>query len=374
MAQDLLQRVKFPKGDESGFYKTLNQRVNTYFKESGISKFGDPGMYVKTIVIVAGYAVPFALMLAGVITSPLAIVLAWALMGVSIAGIGMGIMHDANHGSYSSNQTVNTYIGYVLNLVGGSAENWKIQHNILHHTFTNIEGLDADITTFPMLRFSPFAKRRGAHRYQHIYAWFFYGLMTSSWVFMKDFRQFVEYHTSGMTKSYQKGFGWVITRVLLLKVIYLTVTLALPIYILPIPWYATVGCFFMMHFIGGLILGMVFQAAHIMEVCEFTMPNDEGSMKDEWAIHQLKTTTDFAPGNKLLGWFVGGLNFQVVHHLFPKVSHVHYPQLAPIVQSTAEEYGVPYNCIPSFTEAVIGHGRMLRALGREDVPNSLTVN
>ncbi len=373
MAQDQLNRVKFPHAEKDGFSKTLNKRVDAYFKENKITKYGDSRMVMKTIIIASVYTGLLVLMLTGVITSLWAVILAWAVMGVAIAGIGMAIMHDANHGSYSPNSTVNLYVGYILNLVGGSAENWKIQHNILHHTYPNIEGLDADITTFPMLRFSPFAKRRSIHRYQHIYGWFFYGLMTVSWVFMKDFKQLVDYQTSRLTHKYTKSFGWVIARVLLFKTFYLIVTLALPIYMLPIPWYATVGGFFLMHFIGGLILGMVFQAAHIMEVCEFTMPDEQGMMKDEWAVHQLRTATDFAPKNKLLGWYVGGLNFQVVHHLFPKVGHIHYPQLAPIVEQTAKEFGLPYHCIPTFTQAVLGHGRMLRVLGREDVPETLRV-
>lgn len=375
MAQDLIKRVKFaPRAHRNGFSSTLKERVNAYFRTNGLSKHADWRMYLKTVVIVAAYLIPLLLMLAGVITSPIAIVGCWVLMGVAIAGIGMSVMHDANHGAYSRHAIVNKLIGYFLNLVGGSAENWKVQHNILHHTYTNIDGLDADTVTFPMLRFSPFAKRRGVHAYQHVYAWFFYGLMTVSWIFMKDFKQLVDYRNSGMTHNYDSGFGLVLLRVVLVKVAYLVLTLALPIYLLPIPWYGTVGCFLMMHFIGGLILGMVFQSAHIMEVCEFTRPNDEGRMKDEWAIHQLRTTTDFAPNNKLVTWYVGGLNFQVVHHLFPRISHVHYPALAPIVKETAEEFGLPYHCIPTFTGAVLGHGKMLRALGREDVPSSMAVN
>lgn len=374
MAKDITQRIKFPHGGKDSFAKTLNARVNAYFKDNGISKTGDIRMYVKTFIIVSIYVLPLLIMLSGQVSNTWVIVGLWATMGVGIAGIGMGVMHDANHGSYSKNPRVNDMIGYLLNLIGGSAENWKIQHNILHHTFTNIEGLDADITTFPMLRFSPFAKRRRIHRFQHIYAWFFYGLMTVSWVFMKDFKQLVDYQNSGMTGRYTKGFGAIIARVLILKVTYLFFTLALPIYLLPLPWYGTVACFFLMHFIGGVILGMVFQAAHIMEVCEFTMPDDAGKMSDEWAIHQLKTTTDFAPKNKLLSWFVGGLNFQVVHHLFPKIGHVHYPALAPIVQQTAEEFGLKYQCIPTFSGAVAGHASMLKALGREDIPTSLSVN
>ena len=375
MAQELIQRVKFPP-QEAGesFSKTLNNRVNAYFKEKGISRFADARMYLKTVIIVLSYLIPLVLMLTGIITSTPAIVASWMIMGVAIAGIGMSVMHDANHGSYSSNKWVNKAVGYFLNLAGGSAENWKIQHNLLHHTYTNIDGLDADTVTFPMLRFSPFAKRRAIHRIQHIYGWFFYGLMTVSWVFMKDFKQLVDYKNSGMTHNYDTGFWLIILRVILFKAAYLFVFLALPLIFLPLPWYGTFGCFFVMHFIGGLILGMVFQSAHIMEVCEFTQPDDKGVMRDSWAIHQLRTTTDFAPNNKLVTWYVGGLNFQVVHHLFPKVSHVHYPNLAPIVRQTAKDFDLPYHCIPTFIGAVLGHGKMLRALGREDVPSTMVVH
>ncbi|MGB0918637.1 MAG: fatty acid desaturase family protein, partial [Flavobacteriales bacterium] len=158
MAQELIQRVKFaPRADKDGFAKTLNQRVNAYFKDNGIAKHADGRMYLKSVIILSSYLFPLGLMLAGVITSTPAIVASWAVMGVAISGIGMSVMHDANHGSYSDANWINKAVGYLLNLVGGSAENWKIQHNILHHTYTNIDGLDADTVTFPMLRFSPFA-------------------------------------------------------------------------------------------------------------------------------------------------------------------------------------------------------------------------
>jgi linoleoyl-CoA desaturase len=357
-------RVKFPRDSDVEFTKTLNARVNAYFKDNGISKHANATMVIKTVVIVSAYVIPLVLMLTGVTTQPQWVIASFALMGFAIAGIGMAVMHDANHGAYSSNQTVNEYVGYLLNLVGGSAENWKIQHNILHHTYTNIEGLDADITTFPMLRFSPFAKRRVVHRFQHIYAWFFYGLMTVSWVFMKDFKQLVDYRNSGMTNSYSKGFGIVIARVLLLKATYFIITLVLPIMLLPVAWYVTLSGFFLMHFIGGVILGMVFQAAHIMEVCDYPLPDADGKMGDSWIVHQLRTTTNFAPHNLVLNWYVGGLNYQVEHHLFPRICHVHYPNIAPIVQNTCREFGIPYQSIPTFTGAVLGHGSMLRALGR----------
>lgn len=360
------ERVKFARDRDTEFARTLNARVNAYFKDRNLSRHANGAMVLKTVILVSLYLVPLVLMLSGVVTQAAAVITCFLLMGVGIAGIGMAVMHDANHGAYSDDARVNAFVGHLLNLIGGSAENWKVQHNILHHTYTNIEGLDADIKTFPMMRFSPFAKRRAIHRWQHIYAWFFYGLMTVSWVFLKDFKQLVDYHRSGMTNSYSTGFWLVVLRVLLLKTVYLTVTLALPIMLLPVPWQVTLGGFFLMHFIGGLILGMVFQSAHIMEVCDFPLPDGEQQMADGWHVHQLRTTTNFAPHNRVVNWYVGGLNFQVEHHLFPRICHVHYPAIAPIVRSTCEEYGIPYNSIPTFTGAVLGHGSMLRELGRRD--------
>lgn len=357
--------VKFINRSQDKFFFTLRTRVEDYFKENNLSKFGDYRIWIKAIVMIGIYITSYVLIL----TSGLSLGWLWlfsAIMGLTMAGTGLTVMHDACHGTFSKNNKVNEIFGYTLNFLGGHAMNWKIQHNFLHHTYTNIEGLDADITTFPMLRFSPFAKRRAVHRYQHIYAWFFYGLMTVSWVLMKDFKQLVDYHFSGMTKSYSKGFGVVIARVLLLKAVYFSLTLVLPIILLPVAWYVTVAGFFLMHFIGGVILGMVFQAAHIMEVCDYPLPDANGKMADSWIVHQLRTTTNFAPHNQVLNWYVGGLNYQVEHHLFPRICHVHYPNIAPIVQSTCREYGIPYQSIPTFVGAVLGHGSMLRALGRKE--------
>ena len=121
--------------------------------------------------------------------------------------------------------------------------------------------------------------------------------------------------------------------------------------------------------VTGISLSVVFQLAHCVEEAEFLAPPPTGEkMGRAWAEHQLSTTVDFAPGNRLITWYVGGLNYQVEHHLFPRVSHVHYPALAPIVQRTCEEFGVSYRVHAKFFGALASHIRHLRRLGLPQTP------
>ena len=76
----------------------------------------------------------------------------------------------------------------------------------------------------------------------------------------------------------------------------------------------------------------------------------------------METTVDFAPRSRLLAWYLGGLNFQVEHHLFSRVCHIHYPALAPIVKQTAREHGLPYHHNGTFLQAVGSHARTLYRL------------
>jgi linoleoyl-CoA desaturase len=286
-------------------------------------------------------------------------------MGFGMAGIGLAIMHDANHGSYSKNAKVNKIMGYLINFVGGSATNWKIQHNVLHHSYTNIEGHDEDITSIPILRFSPSQKLRKIHRYQYIYAWFFYSLMTFFWFIYKDIPQLLRFKRDGRLDSKQKKrFGWLLVELIASKVLYALYIIVIPIVVLDIPWWATVLAFFTMEFICGLLLTTIFQLAHIMPNTKFPLPDTQGNVKESWAIHQLMTTTNFAPRSRILSWYVGGLNYQIEHHLFPNICHIHYKKISPIIKKTAQEFGIPYHSEPNFFKAIASHIKMLKMLGR----------
>ena len=348
------------------FTQEINKRINDYFKSNNISRYANTEMVIKTIFMFSLYLVPFFIMLSGTVSYPMVLLL-YVVMGFGISGIGLSVMHDANHGSYSRKKWINKILGYSLNILGGNATNWIIQHNVLHHTYTNIDGLDEDISPRGIMRFSPHTERKSIHKYQHIYAWFLYSLMTISWVLMKDIMQLQRYSKGGLLKKQNisefRAWSWLIFS----KIAYLGYTVALPVILTPLLlWQAILGLL-IMHFISGFVLAIIFQPAHVNESAEFPLLNSKGEVVDQWADHQMKTTMNFAQRNKILSWYVGGLNYQIEHHLFPNICHVHYRKLSKIVKETAKEYGLPYLEKTTFTEAVIDHARLLKKLGKPTI-------
>ncbi len=353
--------VKFSKKDPAMFFKTLHSRVNSYFTDHNIQPTGNSKMYIKTIAMFSFYIVPFILILAGVVTGPWVFLL-YLIIGIGVAGIGLSIMHDANHGSYSNKKWVNTLLGYSVNLVGGSSFTWKIQHNLMHHTYTNIYHLDEDIDDKPFLRLSPHGKLKWYHKFQHIYAPALYSLATVSWIAFKDVKQLINYNRTGVTKS--QGFSPAIETVVMIvtKGAYFFVFAGLPI-MLGIPWYFAIPGFLMAHMLAGFVITVIFQLAHVVEGPEHHDALETPVMENTWAIHQLKTTANFSPKNKLITWFVGGLNFQVEHHLFPNICHIHYPKISEIVRATVKEFDLPYYEHKKFMEAYRSHIKVLKSFG-----------
>ncbi len=361
-----LSIVRFAPRKGEGFYDTLKERINTYFTTNNVEIHGDSSMVVKTIIMVSLYALPYFGLLAGLGESSSWMFYGlWFMMGIGMVGIGCGVMHDSNHGTYSSNNNVNKYMGKIIALVGGYEPNWRIQHNILHHTYTNIEGLDHDLDAGVFLRFSPHAKHYKLHRFQHLYAWFLYGLLTLQWATIKDFRQIIQYEKLDLLRKEKLTLKKAMIQVTTYKVIYYTYLFIIPIFVLGMAWYQVLLGFVLMHFVAGFSLSVIFQLAHVMEECEFPQPNDDRKMENNWAVHQLLNTANFSPRSPFMNWFVGGLNHQIEHHLFPHISHIHYRQIAGIVKQTAKEYNLPYHVQPTFFHALWYHAKMLKKLGRK---------
>jgi linoleoyl-CoA desaturase len=345
------------------FSATLNKRVNDYFKANKLSRHANAEMVIKTICMFAAYFVPYTLIITSVITGTAGLLVALLVMSIGLAGIGLGVMHDANHGAYAKKNWVNTIIGYSLNLVGANAFNWKVQHNVLHHTFTNVHEEDEDISPRGALRLTPHSRWRKVHRYQFIYAWFLYGLMTIVWLFFKDFVRIVRYHKSGLAKKQNANIvhEWLI--LIGTKLLYIGYIFVVPLVFTALPVWAVLVGILIMHYIAGFILAIIFQPAHVIEGTEFPLPNQDHELENNWAIHQLLTTTNFGNNSTWFSWYVGGLNFQIEHHLFPNICHVHYKKISGIVKSTAEEFGLPYRSTRTFLGALIKHARLLKQLG-----------
>lgn len=361
-----IQHIQFSREKNAEFVSELKHRVNQYFKEKGISKQANFAMVFKTICMVAMLLVPYFLLMFGVVENIWVHYLMWVIMGLGVSGIGMSVMHDANHGAYSRSKTINRLIGRMIDLVGGNATNWKIQHNVLHHTYTNIHGLDQDLNAGAVLRLSPHQKRYRFHKYQHFYAWFLYGLMTIPWMTVKDFKQMIEFKNKELNKGNKRKFWQEYSLMVAIKLFYYTYMVILPIIILPFAWWQVILGVLLMHYVTGLTLSTTFQLAHVMPATDFPEPSKEHTLENHWAIHQLETTTDFARNNKLISWYIGGLNFQVEHHLFPNICHVHYKKLSKIVEETAKEYGIAYNNLPSISKALAEHAKLLKSLGSRE--------
>ncbi len=356
--------IKFSRNNQAEFISDLRKRVKDYFDSNNISVYGNATMVSKTVVMFLLYFAPYGLMLSGIITQPWLVLFMWAIMGIGMSGIGLSVMHDANHGAYSKNKRVNFIMGYVMNVIGASTVNWKIQHNVLHHSFTNIEGMDEDIDPGKLMRLSPHAPLLKAHKLQHIYGWFLYGMMTFLWLTTKDFKQLYRYKKEGLLKGQKRTYTGVLIETIISKILYYGYALVLPLVLIPVSWWIVLIGFFIMHFITGLSLGLIFQPAHVMPTAEYPIPDDTGNIENNWAVHQLFTTTNFSPKSRIFSWYVGGLNYQIEHHLFPNICHVHYKRISKIVRETADEYGLPYNSEKNFISAIVSHAKMLKSLGR----------
>jgi linoleoyl-CoA desaturase len=356
-----MYKVSFNNKDNS-FYQDLKSSVEEYFANRLIQKTGNWKLYIKALTLV-----PAAILLYSTLLflhfSLIPGVLLSGLLGFILASIGFNIMHDACHGSYSNKLWINNIMGLSLNLLGGNAFIWKFKHNIIHHTYTNIDGVDDDIAKSPAMRSCESQKWVGAHRFQHIYVVFLYAISSFLWVSMMDFNKYFKrkVHNTVLQKMNlsEHIIFW------LSKILYIVFYVAVPVHF--VGWSAWAVGFSCMHITMGLTLALVFQLAHVVEDAEFVFAPGTGPQKieEEWAIHQVRTTANFAPGNKLIGWFVGGLNYQIEHHLFPKVSHIHYPAIAGIVKEVCKRHRVHYNEFDTMTSAVASHFRMMKMLGRK---------
>lgn len=352
--------VKFRPSTQDDFYATLKRRVDDYFKTRQRGRYGNAELWRKAAGLVVCYVACYALVLSGLGGWP-GTVAAYALLGAIVSLIGFNIAHDALHGSFCQSRRANRWVGYFFDFNGMSSYIWMISHNLHHHTYTNIPGVDEDIDKMIWLRLSPSDGRYCYHRFQHWYAFALYTMTSLNWIWLSDYVWLVR---AWRRRSVAAGDAALF---FLFKALYYAIFVALPIYVLPWPWWQTFLGYVAMQAVGGFISAIVFQMAHLVEGLEYPLPDGQGKIADPWALHELKTTSNFAPESPWFSWLIGGLNYQIEHHLFPHVSHVHYRALARITRATAAEYGMPYHCQPSFAQAVRSHVRHLRKLGRGEL-------
>lgn len=353
-------RISFKGNDKKEFARDLKQEVNSYFEKHNLSKNANAQMVAKTIILLTTYFGAYGLIISGNLGIWGMAILCF-VMGIGMAGIGFSVSHDALHGAYSSNKYINQLLGYTFDLMGANSYIWKITHNIIHHTYTNIYEHDEDLEVAEFIRLSPNAEHKTIHRFQHILAFFAYGFATLFWAFIKDYKYFFQSSLGPYENKSHPVKEWVI--LFITKICYYGYMLVIPYMVLSITWWQLAIGFLIVHFTAGIILGVIFQLAHVVEGTEHPTENEEGNIENAWMIHQLETTSDFAHDNKLLCWYIGGLNYQIEHHLFPGICSIHYPKISSIVREKAEEYDIPYNYHETLGTAVKSHYQTLKEFG-----------
>jgi len=351
---------KFATSSQS-FHAELKKRISTYFEEVGKSQTGNYSLFIKAVILMVSFTFIYIHL---VFFTPNAF---WAivesvLLGGVVAAIGFNVMHDGAHGSFSKYKWVNSLAAFSLNILGGNSFMWNMKHNVVHHAYTNVDGIDDDIDIQPWMRMSETQKKYRLHRYQHLYFWVLYSVLYIFWIFVLDYQKYFKSKVGNMPlkkmtlSDHLVFWGF--------KIFHAFLFVGLPIYMLGFgDWLIS---FIIFTCVAGFVLSMVFQLAHTVEHTAFPVANEvTGRMEDEWAVHQIKTTANFATKNKVVSWLVGGLNFQIEHHLFPKISHVHYPAISKIIRQACQEYGLVYIEYPRVRYAVASHVAFLRQMGRK---------
>jgi linoleoyl-CoA desaturase len=348
----------------SDLKEALQARVDRFFRASRKSRHANAGMYVKAGILLAWFGLSYyALVFAAAnIWQGL---LAAVSLGLAVAGIGFNIQHDGNHGSFSKHGWLNRLAGLTLDLMGASSYLWVQKHNLAHHTYTNIPGSDEDIEIFPFGRLAPDDPYYSLHRFQHFYLWLAYAFLPTQWFFYNDFRKLWTGKISHRT--FPRPRSWELFGLIAGKLLFAAWALVIPCFFHRL-WVVALY-YLLVSGILGVVLSVVFQLAHSVE--ETGHPSSADEIRSEWVRHQIQTTAEFARGNRLVTWYLGGLNFQTTHHLFPKVCHVHYPRLSRIIERTCRKHGVEYLAQPTVRSAVRSHYRFLRSLSTRPAANAV---
>lgn len=347
----------------NAFQVELRRRVDEYFTRTGRRRRDCPQMYLKTFTLFGLFALSYVMLVFFATVWWQALPLA-ILLGFVTAGIGLNVQHDGGHEAYSARRWINRLMAMTLDLIGGSSYLWHYQHGVLHHTYVNVTGHDSDIDLGVFARVTPHQKQLKMHRWQHFYIWPLYGLMAIRWQLFGDYMDVIR----GRIGDHRipRPRGWDLVVFIGGKIVFLTLALGIPMIFHP--WWVVLIYYGAAAMVVGITLSVVFQLAHTVEEAEFVLPNDANRIENAWAIHQVESTVDFARGSRLAAWLLGGLNYQIEHHLLPRICHVNFPALAPIVEQTCRDFGVRYSEHPTFMAGVRSHYRWLREMGTADPP------
>lgn len=354
-----MERVAFSPKNGIDFSTVLKQRVQDHIQQLNLSTKANLMMVMKSIFFMGLISLAYGFLLLGKGGGGWALEGRYCLLGILSAFGALNIVHDALHDSYTKYRWVNRLLGFIMDIFGGSSFYWKKEHAVDHHTFTNIIGHDVDLNVPFLIRVCPEGKRYPIQRFQHFYAPLLYCLNLMRWTWFSDYKRMVR-----TLRSTKPLYGDVFVA-LFFKAAHISAFLIIPMLVLNAAWWQILIGYISFLAVIGLILTTIFQLAHIVEHVAFPVPDDKGQIENHFFKHQILTTANFATKNPLVNFFIGGLNFQIEHHLFSHICHIHLPKIAKIVKKTAQEFGLPYHENPSFFKALRSHFRLLRFFARE---------
>jgi linoleoyl-CoA desaturase len=350
-------------GTNRAFQLELRRRVDEYFRVTGRRQRDCWQMYLKTAILIACLAVSYLLLVfaahAWWQSVPLAV-----LLGLAAAGIGFNIQHDGGHHAYSDRRWINKLMAMTLDMIGGSSYLWHWKHVVIHHTYVNVTGHDSDLNLGIFGRVTPHQPRLAFHRWQHLYLWPLYGFLAIRWHLVDDFRRLIAGRIG--RHRIRRPTGGDLVVLVAGKAIFFGWAFGVPLLFHPAS--AVLVHYGVAALVLGTTLSVVFQVAHCVEQAAFP-PASARTRRIEraWAVHQAETAVNFARPSRVVGWLLGGLNFQIEHHLFPRISHVTYPAISKLVEQTCRDFGIAYTEHKSFREGVTAHFRWLRRMG---MPNT----
>lgn len=353
--------IKFRDTGSDAFTRTLRQRVNAYLRDQGGNRLADWRILFKLIVYGMLAALCYAALMSGVygVWPSLALAIGY---GVCVLLVGVNVGHDGAHGVLTGRQAVDRFLQIVsFAFIGVDGYLWRMRHNGSHHVFPNVNGCDADIDQNPFLRLSPNHPRRSYQRFQHLYAPVVYFLVSLHSIFFQDFQYLTKRHLANM--HYIRHPLWAWGSFGLAKIVYFTMSLLLPLLLLPFAWWQIVIGFVVVNGIMSIIFVFLLIGTHFAEQAEFPALDGEGHLPGNPTLHAFSTSVDWNPDSRLANFISGGANAHVAHHLFPRISHIHYIPVTRIIRETAAEFGVRYN-VTSFPRLVTSHFAFLRRMAR----------
>jgi len=287
-----------------------------------------------------------------------------ATLVLAMTAAATSVMHDGNHASFSTSRTVNRLAGYTADVLGASSWIWRFKHNNLHHGNTNVVGVDADIDQAPFARLATEQPWKPWHRYQHLYMWVLYGFLTLQWFLFSDFIDLAKKGV-GEHRFPRQARGRDVMAITAGKALHATWALGIPM--LFHRWWVVIAFYCVCSWLVGLLLATMFQLAHCVEEADFAAV-DAPRRAEDFVAHQMATTVDVRcrtrVGSRALRWLMGGLDFQVEHHLAPRLPHTVYPLVAARLEAACAASGVALRAHATPWTAIRSHGRWLKRMGR----------